>query len=560
MDVIISVQKTANPDVVPAAVNEETTFTLEIDAGAYGINDVSVVDKLPAGWGYVSGSTTILLPDGSSISGAPANPGIAGQNLTWNDFSAVDPPDPDPLDMTAHQVLKIIFKAKTTSVPSVGYVVNEATATGTHNSETFSSSDTAAVYISNLTVQKSSNAGGTVDPGDVVQYSLTINNTGGVVLNNVAVDDPLPPGTSYVANSTNVAGLTGVAKTYLDQFSSASYNNSNGTGNWAYAWYESGAEANDGPAAGAIRIANNRLELQGSAAASSVQRTVNLVCMTGVNLSFSYGETGTLEDSDTASVDISADGSSWTNLLSFTNDITAGTYNQPVASALAGENTQIRITATGYTDGDDGVFYVDDIQFTHSLSTNCPPPELVAYHNNLDIPVSGSVSITYQVQVNNPVPAGQSSVVNTVSVSADNHPAPRKATVTDLMTVASIGDQVWLDIDGDGVQDSGEPGLGNVQLKLYMDDGDNVFDAGDTLRATTYTDIQGQYLFGGLPAGVYFVDVSGGVPAELSVSPDGSDPTPAITLGSGQSYWEADFGYRNAQRRHSPDRRPGLER
>ena len=46
----------------------------------------------------------------------------------------------------------------------------------------------------------------------------------------------------------------------------------------------------------------------------------------------------------------------------------------------------------------------------------------------------------------------------------------------------AIGDYVWYDANGDGIQDVFEPGIGNVTLKLYRDNGDNVFNPARTQR------------------------------------------------------------------------------
>ena len=69
---------------------------------------------------------------------------------------------------------------------------------------------------------------------------------------------------------------------------------------------------------------------------------------------------------------------------------------------------------------------------------------------------------------------------------------------------------MWVDADGDGVQDPGEPGLGGVTVNLYAEsivviDG-VTYNAGD-LVATTTTDGTGNYSFDGLPAGAYSVEV-----------------------------------------------------
>ncbi len=51
----------------------------------------------------------------------------------------------------------------------------------------------------------------------------------------------------------------------------------------------------------------------------------------------------------------------------------------------------------------------------------------------------------------------------------------------------SLGDRVWLDVDRDGLQDPGEPGIAGVTVRLY--------DADENLVAARLTDAQGRYLF-----------------------------------------------------------------
>ncbi len=109
----------------------------------------------------------------------------------------------------------------------------------------------------------------------------------------------------------------------------------------------------------------------------------------------------------------------------------------------------------------------------------------------------------------------------------------------------SIGDRVWLDTDGDGVQDIGEPGLPNVVVELKDGSGNPIDSDPNTAGVQptlATTDLNGAYLFTGVPAGSYQVDVVSGVPAGLAVSPGTTDPR-AVTLSAGQSYLDADFGY-----------------
>ena len=65
-----------------------------------------------------------------------------------------------------------------------------------------------------------------------------------------------------------------------------------------------------------------------------------------------------------------------------------------------------------------------------------------------------------------------------------------------LTTLApvEIGNRVWLDADGDGVQDAGESGIAGVTVELYDA-------AGITLLATATTDANGNYIFSNDPAG-----------------------------------------------------------
>ncbi|MEM7533113.1 MAG: SdrD B-like domain-containing protein, partial [Chloroflexota bacterium] len=83
--------------------------------------------------------------------------------------------------------------------------------------------------------------------------------------------------------------------------------------------------------------------------------------------------------------------------------------------------------------------------------------------------------------------------------------------------LGSIGDTVWSDTNGDGIQDPNEPGIDDVTVKLLNGDGNEL--------ETTMTDNGGQYLFDNLPAGDYQVVVE--VPADFIVSPkdEGSDDT-----------------------------------
>jgi len=103
-----------------------------------------------------------------------------------------------------------------------------------------------------------------------------------------------------------------------------------------------------------------------------------------------------------------------------------------------------------------------------------------------------------------------------------------------------IGDFVWNDLNGNGVQDAGEPGLSGITVTL-----------GGAVSATTTTNGSGAYLFSGLPAGSYTVSVATPSGYSATGSNLGGDPnkdsngSPAnVTLASFNSTdLSVDFGF-----------------
>ncbi len=109
--------------------------------------------------------------------------------------------------------------------------------------------------------------------------------------------------------------------------------------------------------------------------------------------------------------------------------------------------------------------------------------------------VGTSEVVTLVVQVDDPFPEGEV-ITNTARVDSAEG-------ITDSQTIsnpvsASLGDQVWFDVDADGVQDPGEPGVAGVTVNLY--------DASGAPTDTTTTDATGIYTFSQLMPGDYNVE------------------------------------------------------
>ena len=105
----------------------------------------------------------------------------------------------------------------------------------------------------------------------------------------------------------------------------------------------------------------------------------------------------------------------------------------------------------------------------------------------------------------------------------------------------SIGDTIYFDQDGNGVQDPGEVGLPDVAVELQIDfDGDGTFD--HTINTTT--DANGNYTFGNLPASDYVVTVTPPGGTDQTADPDATlDDVASLTLADGENNTSQNFGY-----------------
>ncbi len=108
-----------------------------------------------------------------------------------------------------------------------------------------------------------------------------------------------------------------------------------------------------------------------------------------------------------------------------------------------------------------------------------------------------------------------------------------------------LGDRVWEDTNGNGIQDAGEPGITNVTVQFY--------DAASNLLATTSTGADGRYTFASLEAANYFVRFTppsgytftafgAGGDATLDSNAGADGWTAAVSLAYGQTAFGIDAG------------------
>lgn len=116
--------------------------------------------------------------------------------------------------------------------------------------------------------------------------------------------------------------------------------------------------------------------------------------------------------------------------------------------------------------------------------------------------------------------------------------------------LAALGDKLWYDINNNGIQDSGETGIGGVIVKL--------FDGGNNLISATTTDSSGYYEFTGLIPGDYKVEFVKPTGYEFSPADQGADDaldsdsdittgqTQIVTLAEGEFNTSLDAGLYSA--------------
>jgi uncharacterized protein (DUF2141 family) len=274
---------------------------------------------------------------------------------------------------------------------------------------------------------------------------------------------------------------------FKDTFTTASFSNNDGSLSWNGSWIEydtAGTGVSSGnvtvgtPYSGYLILRDN----PDTGTQPSAARQANLSGFASATLSFDFHTRAGVDADDAVVVEVSKDGGTSYTVLETLTGITGQVISSRSydISAFIASNTRVRFRVSSNYGGDDELFKVDQIRIDGACTP--PPPQ-----------------------------------------------------------TGSIGNRVWKDLDGDGVQDSGEPGLNGVTVKLLNSSG--------TVLATQTTSGDGNYSFSGLTAATYKVKV------ESTTLPSGLTPTydldgtstahiATVPLNAGQNRTDADFGYR----------------
>ncbi|WP_254512620.1 PKD domain-containing protein [Anatilimnocola floriformis] len=123
-----------------------------------------------------------------------------------------------------------------------------------------------------------------------------------------------------------------------------------------------------------------------------------------------------------------------------------------------------------------------------------------------------------------------------------------------------IASRLWNDLDGDGLQEAGEPGLAGAVVELFATTDATIDNLYDGRRASVITDETGEVRFEGLASGNYFIKVHapiGFAVSPLNVGNDDDDAvdsdllstgtTALITLQTGEQQTQVGFGLTGAK-------------
>ncbi|MCK4529998.1 MAG: DUF11 domain-containing protein [Candidatus Marinimicrobia bacterium] len=183
---VISISKTV--DASPIDPGDTVIYSIKInnDGNVVG-NLTSIIDDLPSGFSYLSGSSSGL---------TTSNPTINGSQLTWSGTWSLSAADSSILT----------FSAVASLTP--GTYTNSASVSGS-NFDTKSTGSTAEVQINGptLTLSKSVDKS-SASPGDTITYTVTYSNTGNGNATYVFILESIPDNTDYIPTSAQGTNMT----------------------------------------------------------------------------------------------------------------------------------------------------------------------------------------------------------------------------------------------------------------------------------------------------------------------------------------------------------------
>jgi len=215
----ISADRTGDPALLLPGDTLRYTITVK-NIGTGDAVNVMLRDATPASTAYVANSTTLNGAAVADIAGASPLAGGMRINSPAN-ATGVMPADtssnPANVATITFDVVVDSKAAKGTVISNQGFVSATGIAdtpsddprTPAPNDPTRDIVGGQSVLFAGMPVALAVDKGspGIVDPGDVLRYTITVNNSAAAPSTGVVLTDPIPANTTYVANSTLLNGL-----------------------------------------------------------------------------------------------------------------------------------------------------------------------------------------------------------------------------------------------------------------------------------------------------------------------------------------------------------------
>ncbi len=184
-------------------VGDTVTYTITVtnaDTATAAALGVVIVDTLPVGVEYVSGS--------AKIGGSPALTAVTADRVLTIPVG----------DIAVGTTATVTFKVKVLPAAKGNSIRNEGVVTSSNHTELkIDDKNEARVTAPELTAEKTSNRGDNTCVGDTVTYTITVENEGDGAAKNVVIEDTLPAGVEYVADSATIGGSPALTAVTADR-------------------------------------------------------------------------------------------------------------------------------------------------------------------------------------------------------------------------------------------------------------------------------------------------------------------------------------------------------
>lgn len=439
LDPVLTIDKTTDTTAVPTA-GGLVTYTLTVQSYDFGsLTNLQIYDVLPAGVlaaDYVPGSTLITYPNLTQSTADPVgsvDPLTGRDRLDW----ALSPDT-----MNTNETITVRYTIQIPPAASPGVLVNVGHAIGVIGGSTFHPVATAEVVQTDILFTKNASTATTAG-GDVITFTLNVSNGGVAAETNVTISDPIPVDTTFNPGSITTSGPF-----------AGSYDPGQNAVVWTANPFPVGGphalsfSVTVNPTTPSGTVIRNRGGYESDQTPYFLSNEVDPVVV-APDLIVSKSGPGLLHPNEvgTYAITVRNDGGAAANNVLVVDNIPPNTTY--VAGSMDWRLNALPFTTlTDVADSDEGTATASLVTF-----------QLASLGPGQDI------TFRFRFRVD-PGTAGQF-VNNQASVRSDEVP-PQD---TNLVQSPVVGDgdvtgHVFLDLDGDGTQDPGEPDLANVDVAV----------------------------------------------------------------------------------------------